>query len=94
MVKVIFHYEVPVEKQEEYIKVTAEKIKPFWESHGCQSYSVWQMKDQPITFVKEMVFQDIGSMEKTMALDEANPVKELFYTFAANISRKVCTQKI
>jgi len=33
-------------------------------------------------------------MEKTMALDEANPVKELFYTFAANISRKVCTQKI
>ncbi|MGB9628812.1 MAG: antibiotic biosynthesis monooxygenase [Thermodesulfobacteriota bacterium] len=94
MIKVIFNYEVSPEKQDEYLKVTDEKIKPFWESHGCRSYSVWQMMEQPSTFVKEMVFQDLGEMKRVMALDEANPVKELFYTFAGNVSRKVCSQKV
>lgn len=94
MIKVIFNYDVSPEKQEEYFKVTGEKIKPFWESHGCQSYSVWQGLEQPSTFVKEMVFRDMEGMKRTMGLDEANPIKELFYNFASNVSRKVCTQKI
>lgn len=94
MIKVIFNYDVLPEKQEEYLKVTSEKIKPFWESHGCQSYSIWQGLEQPSTFIKEMVFQDVSEMKRVMALDEANPVKELFYSFAGNVSRKVCTQKI
>ncbi len=93
-VKVIFVYEVSDGNQEEYLKVTRETIKPFWKSHGCQSYSVWQGLEQPSTFVKEMVFQDVGEMKRVMALDEANSVKELFYKYASNVSRKVCIQKV
>jgi quinol monooxygenase YgiN len=93
-VKVVFTFEVSTDNQPEYLKVTGEKIKPFWESHGCQSYSIWQVTDNPTAFVKEMVFEDRGAMEKSMALNEAKSVKELFYSFAGNISRKVYLQKI
>jgi len=93
-VKVVFTYDVFVDKQLEYLKVTAEKIRPFWESHGCQSYSVWQVTDHPTAFVKEMVFEDLTTMEKSMALHEAESVKELFKSFVTNVSRKVCMQRI
>jgi quinol monooxygenase YgiN len=93
-VKVVFTYEVSVDNQKEYLQVTGEKIRPFWESHGCQSYSVWQVTDNPTAFVKEMVFEDLTKMEKTMALSEAKSVKDLFYSLAGNISRKVYLQKI
>jgi quinol monooxygenase YgiN len=94
LVKVVFTYDVSVENQNKYLEVTREKIKPFWESNGCQSYSVWKMTDNPTAFVKEMVFEDLTAMEKSMALHEAKSVKELFYSFAGNISRKVYFQKI
>jgi quinol monooxygenase YgiN len=92
-VKVVFTYDVSVDNQPEYLEVTGERIKPFWESHGCQSYSVWQVSDNPTAFVKEMVFKDLITMEKSMALHEAKSVKELFYSFASKVSRKVCIQK-
>lgn len=92
--KVVFTYDVSFEKQKEYLKVTGEKIKPFWESNGCQSYSVWKVNDNPTAFVKEMVFEDVTIMEKIMALHEAKSIKELFFSFANNVSRKVCIQKI
>ncbi len=93
-VKVVFTYDVFADKQSEYLKVTAEKIRPFWESHGCQSYSVWQVTDHPTAFVKEMVFEDLTTMEKSMALSEARPIKELFHSFANNVSRKACIQRV
>lgn len=93
-VKIVFTYDVPVDRQPEYLNLTRDKIKPFWESHGCQSYSLWQPIDSPTAFVKEMVFEDRAAMEKTMALDEAKPVKELFQNFAQGVSRKVCIYKI
>jgi quinol monooxygenase YgiN len=90
VVKVVFTYDVSVDNQKEYLKVTGETIKPFWESHGCQSYSVWQGRDNPTAFVKEMVFEDLTTMEKSMALHEAESVKELFKSFVSN----VCMQRI
>ncbi len=92
--KVIFTYEVTIEKQKEYLEATAEKIKSFWESNGCQSYSIWQVSDHPTAFVKEMVFEDVTAMEKSMSLPEAKSVKELFFGFVNNVSRKVCIKKI
>jgi quinol monooxygenase YgiN len=92
--KLVFTYEVSVEKQKEYLKATGEKIKPFWESHGCQSYSVWQVTDSPTAFVKEMVFEDLAKMEKSMALPEAQSVKDLFHSFVKNVSRKICIQRV
>ncbi len=93
-IKIVFTYEVPAEKVPEYLRVTREKIKPFWESHGCQSYSLWQPADSPTAFVKEMVFADRAAMDKTMALEEAKPIKELFQAFAEGVSRKVCVHKV
>ncbi len=94
IVKVAFTYDVSVDNQPEYLKVTVEKIRPFWESHGCKSYSLWQVTGEPTTFVKEMVFENLTAMEKSMSLQEAKPIKDLFFSFAKNVSRKVCVQKI
>jgi quinol monooxygenase YgiN len=94
MVKVVFRYDVSVDNQPEYLEVTATKIRPFWESHGCKSYSLWQVTGEPTAFVKEMVFENLTAMEKSMSLQEAKPIKDLFFGFASNVSRKVCVQKI
>jgi len=94
LVKVVFTYDVTVENQPEYLKVTSEKIRPFWESHGCKSYSLWQATGEPTTFVKEMVFENMIAMEKSMSLQEAKPIKDLFFGFAKNVSRKVCIKKV
>ena len=55
MIKVVFTYDVAMEKQQQYFADTAEIIKPFWEEHGCSSYSVWQIDDGSPVFVKEML---------------------------------------
>lgn len=94
MVQVIFSYDVPEESQQAYLEETAQKIKPFWESNGCDSYSVWKIDGSQTAFVKEMIFKDEPIMKRTLSLETAEPIKELFYKFAQNISRKICTQKI
>jgi hypothetical protein len=93
-VKVIFTYDVPVDNQKEYLQATGEKIRPFWEAHGCQSYSVWQVTDHPTAFVKEMAFGDLGTLEKSMALQEAKSVKDLFHSFVNNVSCKICIHRV
>ena len=84
MVKVVFTFEVAPEKQSEYLKATAEKIKPFWESHGCQSYQIWQIEDTA-TFLKEMHFTDQAARDKAMGLQdaEANSVKQLWHSYVS-----------
>ena len=94
MVKVIFFYDIPEEKQKEYLEVTAQKIKPFWESNGCDSYTVWKIEGSNTSFVKEMLFRDGSTMKRTLSLESAEPSKELFYGFAENISRKISFQKL
>jgi len=94
MLKLIFEYNVAVEKQEEYLKATNDTIKPFWESKSCKSYSVWQVAENETGFVKEMLFADKSVMKECMALEEAGPIKEIFFSFAGDISRKTCIQKI
>jgi hypothetical protein len=87
MLKVVYIYEVPEEKQKEYQKVTVEKIKPFWESHGCEAYTVWVSMEESTRFMKEMIFKDESTMQSTMKLAEAEPIKKLFLGFAHNIAR-------
>jgi quinol monooxygenase YgiN len=93
MVTVIFEYDVPVEKQAEYVQATKEKIKPSWESIGCNAYDIWQVVESEARFIKTMLFQDMSAMKETMAKKEADPLKELWYKFAVNISRKICEKK-
>ena len=94
MIKVIFFYDIPEEKQKAYLEVTAQKIKPFWESNGCDSYTVWKIEGSDASFVKEMLFSDDTTLKRTLSLESAEPIKELFYGFAKNISRKISIQKI
>ncbi len=94
MVKVVFQYNVAKEKQAEYLKLTQDKIKPFWEANGCQSYSVWQVVENETAFVKEMLFESLPKMKETMALKQADPIKELYFKFATDVSRKVITKKV
>jgi hypothetical protein len=94
MVKMIFEYDIPVEKQAEYLQVTREKIKPFWESIGCQSYNVWQEAESDTRFVKEMLYAEDSTMRETLASKDSDPVKEIFRSFASNVSRRICVQKI
>jgi len=89
----IFRYDIPVEKQTEYIQVTKEKIKPLWESIGCKAYDIWQVADSETGFLKTMLFEDASQLKNSMARKEANPVKEIFGKFAENVSRKMCTKK-
>jgi quinol monooxygenase YgiN len=96
MVKVVFLYDVPEDKQEEYLAVTKDKIKPCWESHGCQSYELWQA-DGENSYMKEMTFADMASMGKAMGLaqtnDEVKSAIDLWMSFAENPIRKTYIKK-
>jgi quinol monooxygenase YgiN len=93
MVTVVYEYDVPVEKQAEYVQATKEKIKPFWESIGCKAYDIWQVAESETRFIKTMLFEDMPAMKETVAKKEADPFKELWYKFAENVSRKICVKK-
>jgi quinol monooxygenase YgiN len=93
MVTIIYEYDVPVEKKAEYIQATKEKIKPFWESIGCTAYDIWQVAESETKFIKTMVFEDMPTMKESVNKKEADPFKELWYTFAENVSRKICEKK-
>ncbi len=93
MVTVMYEYDVPVEKQAEYLQATKEKIKPFWESIGCHAYDVWQVADSETKFVKAMLFEDMSAMKEIVANKEGETFIKLYYTFAENVSKKVCAKK-
>ena len=84
MVKVVFTFDVTPEKQSEYLKATAEEIKPYWEAHGCQSYQVWQVEGTA-TFIKEMLFADQAARDKTMNSKDAgaDTVRNLWHSFVS-----------
>ena len=94
MIKIVFMYEVIREKQDEYLKMTRDRIKPFWESHGCEAYTLWQAPEEPAKFVKEMLFKDEPTMQTVMNLEDAQPVKKLFSQFATGITRKTHKQVV
>jgi len=92
MVTMIFTYDIPGEKQSEYVRITQEKVKPLWESIGCKAYDIWKVADSETGFIKTMLFEDASELKNSMAREEATPVKEIFGKFAENVSRKMCTK--
>ena len=89
----IFTFDVPEEKQADYLKATAEKIKPFWESHGCQAYDIWQSTEGSPAFLKTMFYADAGAGPGPQPSEEAKAIVELFSSFATNVSRKMYVKK-
>ena len=95
MVKVVFTFDVAPERQSDYLKATTEKIKPYWESHGCQSYDVWKADGESNTFIKEMLFTTPEAMAKALGPKdaEATAAVELWQSFITNMTRKSYTLK-
>ena len=98
MVKGVWIFEVPEERQAEYLRKTSEEIKPYWESHGCISYEVYQDYTNPCRFIKEQHYPNKKEMEKSFSLAGKDPkakeVITLFGEFAENIVRMRCVPRI
>ncbi len=93
MFKAVFTYEVPEDKQEEYLKTTVELIKPYWEAHECLSYEVYQdYYESPLRFVKEQYYPDKETMERSLALarqdPEAKEIVGLFFKYAEKLEQR------
>ena len=65
MVNVIFSFEVAKENQEEFLNFVKAGTKPWWESHGCLGYNVWQAAGEN-AFIKIMEFPDMATMQEVM----------------------------
>ena len=92
MIEMSFQFEVAKEKQDEFLKFVREIAKPWWESHGCQAYSMWQVSGENV-FNKRMKFADMATLDKVIPANEQDPeCKELikkFDYFTTNDSRKI-----
>jgi len=90
----IFTFDVPEEKQAEYLKVTSEKIKPFWESHGCQSYDIFQATEGSPAFLKTMFLADMSAIQMGADMsEEAKSIVQIFNSYATNVSVKTYVKK-
>ncbi len=91
MVQVVFTFEVSKDKQEEFLNFVKSGTKPWWESHGCLAYNVWQAAEEN-AFIKTMEFPDLATMKKVMPANEADPkcraLIQKFESYVTNISRK------
>jgi hypothetical protein len=95
MVEMNFQFEVAKEKQEEFLKFVNETARPWWLSHGCDAYSLWQVAGENL-FIKRMEFADMATIEKVIPANEQNPeCKELikkFDYFTENDSRRILSR--
>jgi len=75
MAKAYFSYNIPEEKQAEYLKFVADELKPFLQSRGARTYEVYQNANQenPTNFMAEMIFDDVETMQKTMGMHGKDP---------------------
>ena len=92
MIEMSFQFEVAKEKQDEFLTFVREVAKPWWETHGCQAYSMWQVSGENV-FNKRMIFADMATLEKVIPANEQDPeFKELkikYDYFTTNDSRKI-----
>jgi hypothetical protein len=96
MVFLIFTFDVDPTRKQEYIKATAEKIKPFWEANGCQSYNIWELEEGN-TFLKFMFFKDMEAKNNVMGLksEEADSIRQLWRSFVTEFtSMKTYIQRL
>lgn len=98
----VFSFEVDPDKQEEYLKVTREKIKPYWESHGTWSYDVYQEYDPEkgefgTRFLKTQINdgKPLPQEEaRAKSPEGAKDIIDTFFRFAKNVSLQTYIKKI
>lgn len=65
MVKIVIMCDVPEEKQEEFLKLSREGTKPYWEAHGVITYDVWKTDQEGYPgFIKEMDVEDMAAAQE------------------------------
>lgn len=96
----VFQFEVAPEKQEAFLEAVKETIKPYWESHGCWEYNVYQeydaAKGHGTRFIKTQVMEGMPTtLEETRAKrsEEATAIVDLFYRYATDVSIKAYVKR-
>jgi hypothetical protein len=91
----VFNFEVAPERQADFLQAVREQIKPYWESHGCWAYNVYQEYDAEegpgIQFIKTQVMEGMPRRIKEARAGrspEAQAIVDLFYQYADNVSFK------
>ncbi|MEM3018543.1 MAG: antibiotic biosynthesis monooxygenase [Candidatus Bathyarchaeia archaeon] len=87
---VLYEFKVDEGKQQEYIAVTRQQIKPFWEAKGC-GYSLYRSREEPERFIKVMSFPDEPALRKAVFEkdDKTEKIVNLFKNFARDVKRSI-----
>jgi hypothetical protein len=96
MVKIVFMFEVPEEKQEEFLKHSREGTKPYMEAHGVISYDVWKTDEEGFPgFIKEMYVKDIAAAREVFKMrttvPEAKELVDRWEGMTVGLKRKIYT---
>ena len=85
VIKAVICYDVPVGKQDEYLKFMREEFKPFYEANGCRAFNIFREVSRennkdfvaPDQLMQEIVFDDIPTMDKFRSQFNNEPWKSL-----------------
>jgi quinol monooxygenase YgiN len=93
MVLALYQFRVKEGMEEDYLRTTEEKIKPFWERRGC-GYSVYRSTEEAGMLLKLMTFPDESSMRNALFEkdEEAKGIVELFKGFVKDLKRSIYTK--
>lgn len=85
----LYIYRIEKEKEAEYLKVTKEVIKPFWEKRGCK-YEVFKC-EQSNDFIKIMTFNDENSLNSALFQKDHDTenIVNIFKDFAKDLRRYI-----
>jgi len=97
MVKIVIMCDVPGEKQAEFLKLTREGTKPYWEAHGVISYDVWKTEQEGYPgFIKEMYVENIAAAQEVFkrrsTVPEAKDLVDRWEGMTENLNLKVYTK--
>jgi hypothetical protein len=97
----VFDLEVAPEKQADFLRVVREQIKPYWESHGCLAYNVYQEYDADAgagnRFIKTQLMEGMPRSIKEARAErspEAQAIIDTFYSYAENVSFRTVMQQV
>lgn len=100
MVRGIWFFRVAEGKQEEFLQRINDIVKPYWESHQCIAYNIYQDINDATLFVKEQIYPDIEAMEQDgdLFFDNKDPraaeVVEIFRSYATDLEKRLCYVRI
>jgi hypothetical protein len=65
---------LPKEKLDDFLRFWKEKIKPFWEAHGCTSASIYQSVDAQ--YFSYQIMEDSATITEQLSFDSREGFKK------------------